>query len=93
MKYGVWCIDEGCFYDPTPRGWNDAVDATALNCRTNTSHRFEVRELPTPPGDLVELEALSERTLVVAWIREAAKIDQIGNLVDIADAIERGEHR
>ena len=46
MKYGVWCIDDGCFYDPTPRDWNEAVDETAMNCRTNTSHRFEVRELP-----------------------------------------------
>ena len=50
--YGVWCLDEACFYDPTPRDWNDAQTEAAHLCNTNTWHQFEARKLspeePTP---------------------------------------------
>jgi hypothetical protein len=51
-KYGVWCVDEGCFYDPTPRDWDDAVTETAKTCNTHVHHQFEVRplEAAAPPS-------------------------------------------
>jgi hypothetical protein len=45
-RWGVWCLDANCFYDPTPRDWDNAVTETAALCQTMVQHQFEVRELP-----------------------------------------------
>ena len=48
-RFGVWCIDEACFYDPTPRDWNSAQTEAAMLCNTNRFHRFEAQALPSSP--------------------------------------------